>query len=398
MPGLDWCPRPQLHTSFDARQWSGINVFDRGALNVVLGPYAAAGEGLFGDVVDALNGRRHVNDDLPADLAALWILAGGPGAPAFTVGIDSADRVFFQSNNQPFTVTDQTPGLGFTAATAAVGGGPWRATAPSDWTRGNTLARVTITPGAPGVPYVVPQLVVLRQSVPCLLRGFGPADADAVAAVTVEDQDSTAARWGIDADGRVWWSSTGAPPGAIAGPVWVDLDFRDRLGFTGNEVAEAVGGATVYRATRPCPGVLAPSRPLAEPLVRVSEIEASTARLLSGDSYRVEHSQSLGWLAQIWLDGPLDDGADLWAHYLRRWIPYQGDRVTLYQDADTRRRGEVTMGDGYGLLRTVELDGYRGRIVCRLAPDHGARAELAAQEGIYRRAPVAFRLQEVPGA
>jgi hypothetical protein len=215
---------------------------------------------------------------------------------------------------------------------------------------------------------------------------------------TLEDVDLSTVRWGVDADGHVYWSHETAapPPGPFA---WTSTTFRDRLGFTGQELGVVQGGATVYTAERPCPGVLTPSRPLAEPVERWVDQLSDAVRSLDGSIYRVEHSTSQGLRVVVYVDGPLDAGEELRRHLLHRWLPYQADRVTLYQDwGDTRRRGWAVDGQGYGILRTVESGGYRGRCIGVLAPAQEQVSTMTATAGLYRRGTWSVRLVEVPDA
>jgi hypothetical protein len=394
-----------LMTGADWRAWAGVAVFNGGVGPTSLYAYAATGEGLFTDVLDALCGRHApAGADVAALATAGWT---GGGAPAFTAGIDTDDRVWLEAA-LGFSVAGVD--YGFTANTAAVPvGARFRATAPSEWTRGNIeglSALLVITPAGGGAAYSVPHAARV-QSVPVALRASTLADADAVPdAETLQAADNAVSggatlgiRWGVDAAGHVWRSwDTAAAPGALA-PVWTSASSRQRLGFSGAEVAVVVGTRATVTADYPCPGVLAPSRPLAEPLVPWVDVQAATTRTLAGRVYRVERAQTVGWTVQVWLDGLLDDGDDLWDHYRRRWVPYQAEHVTVYLEAgDTRRRGEVPAGDVYGLLRTVQDGGLHGRLVCTLAESHAAQTELRGEGGLYRRAPLVLQVVEVPGA
>jgi hypothetical protein len=403
MPSADWCPRPQLMTACDLRPWASTTIFS-GPNPVTLPAYSAAGEGLFGDVVDALCGRAsYLGQDLAALADAGWT---GGGVPAFSFTINTSDRVEV-SAALAFSIW-RSGSLGFTGVTPAVlVGARWVATAQADWRRGNWSPvtvndRPYIDPVPAGANYFL-DVNSRSHSVVCSIRSTALTDLDTVDYTkTIQGIDCAAnhasIRWGVDSTGRVWrsWSAVAAP----VAPVWASLSMMARLGFTGAETAVLSDAGTVatVTATHPCPGVLAPSRPLSEPLVPWSEHEADSARTQAGRVYRVERGLTHGWTASIDLDGLLDDGDDLWEHYRRRWLPYQGDRVTLYQEAgDPRRRGDPQAGDVYGRLRTVQDDGYgHGRIVGVLAESHATTHELVGRSGLYRQAPLVFRLAEVP--
>ena len=417
MPSGDPCPRPMLLTGCDLRPWAGLNVFDRGATHVSLGSFASAGEGLFTDVLDALGSRESgwsgnagadQYSDLRNEIDAAWS-AAGLGATVWTVGIDAADRVYVESSAENFHI--RGPALGFSAVdyTPTVGVGPYRATGPDEWARGPVL----ITSVGYGAGYVKLQDVPvttsitadrwrrLAQSVPAWLRVEDFGDADSPAWETVAQSDRAALAdasitWGIDSTGRAyssWWSGGFAGAATLA---WVDTEFRDRLGFTGAEVSVRYAGIYTLTADRPCPGVVAPSRPLAEPLTRWRDDLTAASRSMAGAMSWVDHSGQLGWLVQVFLDGLYDEGDDLWDHYLRLWLPYSTDYASVALDiGDTRRRGVLATGDGYSLLYTVEDDGLHGRILGRHAPGRESRVELSAQLRMYRRAPVSLRIVEV---
>jgi hypothetical protein len=392
-----------LSTGVDLRPWAGAGVFVTvWPLTVTLDPYTDAGEGLFDDIVDALCGRSPPAGQSVAQYAAAVLAVPIPGSAPWVARIDEDDRVFLEAA-VAFEV-QLAPAWGFTdAITPAVAvGARWRATAQADWVRGNVEQRIGVRAAAPDPWTYVPQLARV-QSIPVALRSTLTSDADQIdQALTVQGADVAAhadsnVRWGIDETGRVWrsWDSTSAIEALFA--VWPS--FAARLGFTRGWTTVTTGDLVVETAIDPCPGVLCPTRPLAEPVRRSTDVRASTSRSLAGLVRRVERAQLQVWSVQLLLDGLMDLGDDLWDHYLRRWVPYQSRRVVLYQDAgDTRRRGELPVGDAYGLLSTVQDGGRWGRIIGVLDEGHDTAPVLEAQQGLYRRGPATFRIAEVPGA
>jgi hypothetical protein len=340
-----------------------------------------------------------------------------PGSVPWAAGINTADRVYLEAG-AAFDV-QAAPTWGFTAAitpAVAVGGGRWRATAQADWRRGNIVptagdsGRIAVRAAAPDPWVFVPDLC-RWQSVPVALRASTLVDADSVPqAQTVQGADDAAfaaltrtIRWGIDDTGRVWRTHSHGGGGAGAS-TWVPgavPDFEQRIGW-GRGVTVTLGpGPLLVTQTGldPCPGVLCPSRPPAEPMTRGTDLRVSATRALSGLVRRVERGQAQTWVVQLLLDGLQDDWDDLWDHYLRRWVPYQARRVVVYQElGETRRRGAIEDAQSYGLLRTVQGGGRWGRVVCVLDEAHDTAQALEAQGGLYRRAPLTLRLVEVPGA
>lgn len=397
MPSADYAPRPMLMAACDLRPWSNTTLFS-GPSPVTLPTYSAAAQGVFRDTLDALCGRgSYVGEDLAARATAAWT---GGGAPAFTAGIDSDDHVWLEADLQ-FTVGALVQ-WGFTAPTAAVAvGARWRATADADWARGNISGPLSITPAGGGAAYTAPR-TSRYHAIPVAIRASSLAGFDSVPYLdTIQAADCAAnhvsIRWGIDSTGRVYraWTQASGP----VAPVWASLSAMERFGFTGSEPITTIAGISRVTAEHPCPGVLAPSRPLAEPVVPWSEVEADTVRTQGGRVYRVERALTHGWTAAVDLDGPLDAGDPLWEHYRRRWLPYQADGVTLYLDAgDPRRRGDEQSGAIYGLIYTVQGDGYgHGRIVGTLAESHQTSTELRGRAaGLYRQGPLTFRMAENP--
>lgn len=399
MPSPEWCPRVMVSCGVDLRQWSGAPIFvPLPGLGVVSLPTYTTGRGLFSDVVDALCGRSAPPGQSVAEFADVALAVPIPGSPPWSAGIDADDRVFLEAA-AAFEV-QAASSWGFVAAVTAavaVGGGRWRATAQADWLRGNVHQRLGVRVAAPAPWDFVPDLARV-QSIPVALRSSALTDADAVPqALTIQGADVAADpahsphRWGIDATGRVWRSTQGL------GFLGIVADFAARLGFARGWTTTVVGALTVQTALDPCPGVLCPSRPPPEPMIRGTDLRVAATRALSGLVRRVERGQAQTWVVQLLLDGLQDDWDDLWDHYLRRWVPYQSRRVVVYQDlGETRRRGALEDAQAYDLVRTVQGGGRWGRVVCVLDEAHDAAQALEAQAGLYRRAPLALRLVEVP--
>lgn len=408
-----------LMAEFDARTWSGATVFTVSATNVVLPTYGT-GEGVFEDVLAFLNGygSRGVAASLQ-HLGGLIDDAWTGGANAFTVTINSSDRVVLTSDTIDFAITASTnlSQLGFTAATyAAVGGAaPFVRTAEADWTRGviGPLS-ITIDPAGAGAAYTITTRHV--QSVPTLIRSAAEGDADGsstVAAGCLERsmQDDLAIpsyRAGItdssfsEGAGHVFISYPATSPA----PTWGVASFAARLGFRGDEVEQTSGTSGYVVGTYPCPGVYYLSRGYEELILGTLE-EGSAVRLTNG----VQASNHIGTYDRATLsfivDGPAQT-TDLHRHFLQRFVPYipRGRRLTLYQDWGDPRRAlssfdVTTSQSAYDLLYTSEplpgttgTGGYRGRLRLRHSADAATGYEARWANRIRQRAPITMLLDE----
>lgn len=402
MPRLDPCPRFGLLSALDVTDFDS-QLFTRGGAPRSF----PAGRGVFEDALMGLTGHG-----VPSGYEAYVQLASTLAAlpDVWEVGIDTNDLVFFESDTHPFTVTagggfDE---LGFPvlAPVASVPvGAKHRATATANWTRGNVdvgpVAFVVTTGGGP-VPFAVGALPRV-QDVPVLLRASsGTADLDDVAGARDLTTVDTAAAfwlasWGVDDQGRAWTSYLVA----LADLVWVDLNFRDRLGFSGAEVPINDGTRKVLTAAHQMPGVLIPTRPLDDIHPEGETFAEHVVQTVGtyGSNYVATHHR---WRCTAWLDGPADS-VDLHRHWHYACKPYlyAGAPCGLYQDwGDSRRAGWRQV---YGLLYTREAvgllgsdqGGYRGRIRGFMGPSINAQ-ETTWPNRLRMRSPLVFTVAENP--
>jgi hypothetical protein len=390
MPSTNPEPVACLMSEFDAREWSGVTVFARGA-NVVLPTYAAAGTtGLYADPLWFLNGRMRTGDSLSVGQALGSMLTKAGAAAAgrtFTTGIDADDRVFVQADGAfDINAASASNALGFSTSpltASAIGGGLYRATAQADWSRGAVTLSATAGPHLDvddGTGTFDTTTYSGRFSnVVEWLRTTAANDADepATLAAVLEYLDNDAngvavgtlasITWGIDDSGHVftsWPSSTG-----IAAPTWSSTTFRDRLGFSGNESAVTTDGLTVLTADYPMPGVFVTVEPLQLPPRDAPTEDSSTLALVGGGMASTLWRRVRQWDASFYVEGPASVLAQH-RHYVDRFLPYvtRGRPITLYPEwGDPRRRLDpmsVTASvDAYGLLYTSQEHGERGRII-----------------------------------
>mgnify|MGYP000355477289 CR=1 FL=1 len=119
-----------LMGAFDPRPWAGVAVFSHNGTSITIPADATP----FLEVLTFLNGRG-VGLTLTQHAAA-----NKTGASVWTIGVDSADKVYIESSTDDFTVTAGTGATawGFSNAGHGLVGGvaPFRRTATSDWIRG----------------------------------------------------------------------------------------------------------------------------------------------------------------------------------------------------------------------------------------------------------------------
>ena len=395
-----------LLSEFDASQWAGVNVFDRGADHITL----ASDAGVYDDALAFLHGfGSQTGRSLAADLQSRWTAAGGGGD--IFIGIDEDDRVYIETDTEDFTL-DASAGwayLGFSAAGHGLVGGsaPYRRTATSDWTRGpltwGTTGRLLITP-AVGSQATLPRYTGTVQSLPTWIRAVDEADADGVwDASCLETLDNTAAdnadrriRWGINAAGHVY---TTRPTGVAAAVTWVSTSFRDRLGFSGNETEVTSNGVVTLTADYELPGLLRPTG-LSRCLAWREESTATARESGGGVAYNHLGSWS-GWDVTVYVAGDALGDESVTEHLIRRVWPYAplGAGLTLYREwGDPRRalrRREVTAAQpAYDLLYTSERDGARGRLRCLRDPGDEARRQTQQDQDLMVRQTVRIILTD----
>ena len=412
MPSTNYEPRACLMSDFDAREWSGVNVFDRGGDSVTLPTFDPAGlTGIYPDVLSFLNGRgRAPTVNMTGLTPAAWV-----------VSLSNADRVTVtNTSGVAFTVAPKFAGFhafGFTETVSSVTvGGTEVATANADWTRGlifrGTLAGhdLRVEPDV-GADLDIIGRAYTASSVVEMIRAYSTADADGgwSAEEVLEDIDNEAAdsgsgaqriTWGLTDDGHVFSSWTTA--GSIDPVTWVSATFRDRLGFSGLESPVTNDGRVLLVADYPCPGVFVTVEPLTLPPLD-SPVEDSSTLALSGGGYTSTlWRRARRWDVGFYVDGPASATPQV-RHYVDRVLPYlsRGRPLTVYPEwGDPRRRLDpmsVTASvPAYSLLHTSQAQGERGRIVGAVAESNApARGIEWPAQGIRTRALQSWTVEEV---
>ena len=369
MPIYDPSPNFALIAAFDARQWSGADLFSQLGETVTM-PTFAAGEGVYEDALFFLNGRSSLTT-----LAELVTTRSNFGAD-WQVSINADDLLVISNSSASFSIApigDDVFGWGSQASTLV--SGRHTITAATTWERGLYLGgRFTLTSGASSfsAPYSS-SAYRPRQDIMTLLRSRSSlSDADSGDALTCLEarhesalsSSSSVVFWVIDDDGHVQ-ASYPEINGAIT---WLSTSFRDRLGFSGDEVAVTASPDYVtLTAARPLPGALFPSRPYQAHFYSTETM--STARRLLGGGYT---SNFLGSYVTSNLTFDLDallDQKNIYRHFAEGFLPYcgEGERINFYQCWGDPRRA---LRDGlinaetpaYSSLYTSENDGAMGRL------------------------------------
>jgi len=400
MPYNTPAPDFALIASFDAREWSGVDVLAYDGTDVSIPTYST-GSGVYEDGLYFLNGRG-VGDTTPTDAAGTFTEAISSLAnfgTTWTVTLTEADRIKVTSDVS-FSVSplgDDVLGLG--TQTAAVDGSNYSVTASTDWTRGNYRGEQYRFDNGSGTTFDAFRVGALQwpaQDAICAMRSRATADLDNLSPTDcleelIRDQTGQELRIILNDIGHVevWYVTASFF-------AFLNDSFRSRLGFSGNEYATTFGTLSRLVADYPMPCALFPSRPFQDHHYQVDSL--TEARRLIGGGYT---SNLIGTYTTSQLAFDLDallDERDLYRHFTDAFIPYapNGERVNFYQTwGDSRRSlrsALVTSNqDAYDLIYTSEDNGDCGRLRCSLV---SASYDLAFGS-LKRRVPVNMRLEHL---
>tara|TARA_R100001443_G_scaffold4958_1_gene13610 strand:- start:6538 stop:7734 length:1197 start_codon:yes stop_codon:yes gene_type:complete len=398
MPLNNPSPNFALLSSFNARTWSGVNVFDRGSNNVSL-PTFAIGEGIYEDAISFLNGRGSESGIAIPDLLQSTSNFGAN----WSVSINSSDKVLISCDDS-FKVRSQSGTDILGVGSSSFGVASTSFTCPNNWTRGNSLSdsqyefqnaagSSTFSLTLQGSLNAQDLIVAIRE------RGTTSDLDDLNSTNCLEKLDINAntlsqyIKWYITSEGFVecmYYS-------AISDIAWVSTTFRDRLGFTGSETPSGSSIKTLT-ATHPLPGSLFPSRPYQRHHLQTDTL--TQARRKIGGGYT---SNFIGSYIQSILDFDLDallDEKDLYRHFTNNFVEYipSGERINFYQGWGDSRRALITSGvnatqSAYDLLYTSEDNGDQGRI--RASVVNNGMISLAYPNRLRRRVPVSMTLEHL---
>jgi hypothetical protein len=400
MPLNNPSPNFALLSSFNARTWSGVNVFNRSSNNVTL-PTFAIGEGIYEDAISFLNGRGSESGIAMSDLLQ------ATSTPAFganwSVSINSSDKVVISCDDS-FKVRlksgDDILGVG----SSTFGAASTSFTSPNDWTRGSGLKdsqyEFQNAAGSSSFSFDIQGKLNAQDLVVAIRERGVTNDIDDVNSTNcLEKLDlnantaSTYIKWYINDNGHVECMYSNA----VSDITWVSTTFRDRLGFSGSESPSGTLFKTLS-ATYPLPGSLFPSRPYQRHHLQTDTL--TQARRKIGGGYT---SNFIGSYIQSILDFDLDallDEKDLYRHFTNNFVEYipSGERINFYQGWGDSRRALITSGvtisqSAYDLLFTSEDNGDQGRI--RASVVNNGMISLAYPNRLRRRVPVSMTMEHL---
>ena len=397
MPLNNPSPNFALLSSFNARTWSNVNIFDRGSNNITL-PTFATGEGVFEDVISFLNGRGSDSGFSITDL----LNAGSAFGSNWSVSINANDKVLISCDDQ-FAVRllsgVDVLGVGSSSFSSAA----TSFTCPNDWIRGSVINSGTyqfVDSTSSNFFSFALQGGLNAQDLIVAIRERGTTnDIDDVNTTNcLEALDITAntndyIKWYINDSGHVECMYFGT----VSDITWVSTTFRDRLGFSGNE---SPSGSTIKTLTAdyPGPGSLYPSRPYQDHHMQTQNVADSRRKIGGGyvSNFIGSYVQSI---LLFDLDALLDE-KDLYRHFTNQFIQYvpPGERINFYQNVGDSRRSLITSGvtanqSAYDLLYTSEDNGNTGRI--RASVINTDSINLAYPNRLKRRVPVSFTMEHL---
>ena len=402
MPFENTAPQFGLLSAFDARAFSGVELFSRSGGSAVSMQTFSQGQGVYEDLLFFLNARASHQDLVASGQISTTANFGS----SWTVTLNSDDKVVVTSDVD-FTLnhigTVDALGFGSSQLNATLSGSDYVVTAPNNWVRGSinlgdVSYRIREVGGAGDFNF--PAINVYMQDVTVFLRNrqtVNDADTLSVAEITKLDanaQSNNNITWFIDNDGYVNCSYLTS----IGDITWSSSAFRDLLGFKGDETATVYSTTySLLTASHKPVGVLIPSRPYQSHHLRVQN-ESQSRRLIGGGYV----SNFIGSYITSILSSDLDallDQVDDYRHFTNRWMPYcsGGERLNIYLGwGDSRRAlltAQVTADQpAYDLLYTSEDNGEYGRVRGSLTIN---TLDLSYPTRLKRRVPITIEVEHL---
>ena len=361
---------------------------------------------IYEDMITFLNGRG-----MAAGLnLSAQLLSSSSFGTNWHVGINANDKVELSSTHAfriKFNASSSLVGLSdvlgigtsfvLYSSSASIGSPllPFAVTAPNDWLRGEIISLSYVIEEVGGGASFTWNISGGAQDliVACRLRGNSDID-DSIECLEAEDllKHSNDIRWILDNSGHVKCSYVG-----VSNIVWDNDDFRNRLGFTGNETIETINLYSVITAAHPCPGVLKPTRPYQSSHISIKNISQARRKISGG--YTANYVGTYITTNLIYdLDARLDT-VDLYRHFTNKFINFisEGERINFYQVWGDSRRTLITEDTNadqvaHDLIFTSSRNGYEGRIRASLiTKDYDLIYPLA----LRRRVPVRMKLEHL---
>lgn len=402
MPFENTAPQFGLLSAFDARAFSGVELFSRSGGSAVSMQTFSQGQGVYEDLLFFLNARASHQDLVASGQISTTANFGS----SWTVTLNSDDKVVVTSDVD-FTLnhigTVDALGFGSSQLNATLSGSDYVVTAPNNWVRGSinlgdVSYRIREVGGAGDFNF--PAINVYMQDVTVFLRNrqtVNDADTLSVAEITKLDanaQSNNNITWFIDNDGYVNCSYLTS----IGDITWSSSAFRDLLGFKGDETATVYSTTySLLTASHKPVGVLIPSRPYQSHHLRVQN-ESQSRRLIGGGYVSNFIGSYITSILSFDLDALLDQ-VDDYRHFTNRWMPYcsGGERLNIYLGwGDSRRAlltAQVTADQpAYDLLYTSEDNGEYGRVRGSLTIN---TLDLSYPTRLKRRVPITIEVEHL---
>ena len=389
MPSNDTAPNFSLLTEFDATQWSGLDLFSRGSNQITM-PTFAQGEGFYLDAVSFLNGRG-----APAGYSLGDRINTASNFGTWSITIDENDKIKIECSELfkvAFSSGVDVLGVGSTSYSANA----LSFTCPNDWTRGVISAgKYSFRNSTDSLTFVVNFLLfVNKQDLVIAIRERGTTnDIDDVNTTNCLEQldinanSSSEIHWYIDNNGHVNCDYDLS----LSDITWDSVSFRDALGFTGDEVVSTTVYSKTITASNPLKGALFPSRPIESHHLSVESV-VDYQRIIGGGYTSNSRGAYTSSILRFHLDASADQ-KDLYKHFIDSFVPYvaTGEKIVFYQEWGDSRRASTSVASNYGLLYTVEDEGYKGRILGHLTDP--TSFDLSYPSRIRRRVPISMRIE-----
>ena len=394
MPRNEFAPNFALMTDFDARPFTSTLYTTEGQ-DISL---PSASQIVFDNAIQFLNGQGmstsySLKHDLEADFAGT----------TWTIEIDSSDKIKISDDANTSTAfrwwlfaTDPDYwGIGSSSGIAKSGPS---VTFPSDWTRKNLVfgnesstntSKLFYTGSSTSSPTFYPSFPLAQDMVSLLSIRSGNGQ------YCLQSRDefyfAQAHQWILQDDGHVVRLSSFANPSFS----WVDTDFRDRLGFSGNEQWVSLYGRKALIADHVMPGVLYPSRPFQDHHIAYDRVSEYQRKIGGGFT-----SNFIGNYVKSRLTFHLDAYADIQNDYrffsdtLGAYF-YKGAKINFIQGVGDPRLARITnditsSNPAYSLTHTSENNGDQGVIVGTITD---ISADLAYDGVIRRRVPITMEIE-----
>ena len=391
MPRNEFAPNFALMTDFDARPFTST-LYTAEGQNISL---PSASQIVFDNPIQFLNGQGmstsySLKHDLEADIAGT----------TWTISIDKQDRINWAC--PPSYAMDINTNWG--------GGEIWGlsgdylemyespAVFPNDWQRGNLIfwqsgnsnyGKIGYSDSGVASPFLYPNFPFAQDMTSLLSIRSGNGQ------YCLQSRDefyfAQAHQWILRDDGHVVRMSSFANPSFS----WVDTDFRDRLGFSGNEQWVSLYGRKALIADHVMPGVLYPSRPFQDHHIAYDRVSEYQRKIGGGFT-----SNFIGNYVKSRLSFHLDAYADVQNDYrffsdtLGAYF-YKGAKINFVQGVGDTRLARITnditsSAPAYSLTHTSENNGDQGIIRGTITD---ISADLAYDGVIRRRVPITMEIE-----